>query len=255
MNCQACQELLHAYIDNELDLVRHLEMETHLAECATCGRACEQQQTLRSALGSPALRFEAPPGLRQRVRSALRQADRSLPALPTTLWPRLRAVAALVLVALGTGIVVRLASVPASEEPLAQGVFTAHARSLQADLTGHLTDIPSTDQHVVKPWFDGKVDYAVWVQDLKEHGYPLVGGRLDYLNDRPVAALVYQRRKHRINLFQWPAARQADTEPRLVRHRNYRLYHWVKGGMTYQVVSDLNDGELQAFVELVRTNS
>jgi anti-sigma factor RsiW len=255
VNCQACQEFLHAYLDSELDLVRHLEMETHLAECPACARDCEQQQTLRSTLRTAALRFEAPPGLQQRVRSSLRQADRRPPAFPTTLWPWLRAAAALLLVALGTGVAVRLASTPAADELLAHGVFSAHSRSLQADLTGHLTDIPSTDQHVVKPWFNGKVDYAVWVQDLKEHGFPLVGGRLDYLNDRPVAALVYERRQHRINLFQWPAPAQADTDPRLIRHRNYRLYYWIKGGMIYQVVSDLNDSDLRAFVELVRTNS
>jgi anti-sigma factor RsiW len=254
VNCQLCQEFLHAWLDSELDLVRHLEMETHLAECPTCARACEQQQALQSALRTAALRFEAPPGLRQSVRSSLRQADSGPRTFPMARWPVLRAAAALVLVALGTGVAVYLASTPASEDRLAQEVVSAHARSLQADLAGHLTDIPSTDQHEVKPWFDGKVDYAVQVHNLDQHGFPLVGGRLDYLNDRPVAALVYQRRKHRINLFQWPAARQADTAPRLVRQRNYRLYHWNKGGMTYQVVSDLNDAELQAFVELVRAN-
>jgi anti-sigma factor RsiW len=99
------------------------------------------------------------------------------------------------------------------------------------------------------------VNYAPWVEDLKGEGFPLVGGRLDYLDDRPVAALVYQRRKHRINLLQWPAAREADSAPRALRDRNYRLYHWTKAGMAYWVVSDLNDAELKTFVELVRTNS
>lgn len=119
-------------------------------------------------------------------------------------------------------------------------------------MANHLTDVLSSDQHTVKPWYDGKVDFAPLVVDLKEHGFPLFGGRLDYLENRPVAALVYQRQKHFINLFIWPATNAAPLEKKTFIRKGYNLIHWTDAGMTFWAVSDLNSSELHDFEELIK---
>ncbi len=168
-------------------------------------------------------------------------------------WWRSWAVPCLAAVALVTGTMLWLTprvSRRSQDDLLAQAVLASHVRSLMA---AHLTDVPSSDQHTVKPWFDGKLDFSPPVQDLSKEGFPLVGGRLDYLEDRPVAALVYQRRKHFINLFIWPALK--DAKQQTVMRQGYNLFHWTQSGMTYWAVSDVNSAELQEFVRLVQGQS
>jgi len=121
---------------------------------------------------------------------------------------------------------------------------SSHIRSLMAS---HLTDVASTDQHTVKPWFNGRLDFSPPVTDLATSGYPLIGGRLDYLRGRPVAALVYQRRKHLINVFTWPDERAADSETPPRTQKGYHVIHETHGGMAYWIVSDLNPEELSVF--------
>ena len=249
MNCHEAEALLHAYLDGELDVVNDVALTQHLDECPACAQAYHSQQALRTALRTSALAFPLPEHLPQRIRSAVRRASRTDTRARVWAWPWLRvgaAFAAGVLLMWGVG---SFQTGPAPEDLLMHEVIAGHTRSLMA---AHLTDVTSSDQHTVKPWFEGKLPFAPPVQDLAAQGFALVGGRLDYLGDRPVAALVYQRRQHIINLFLWPAT--SDTVPeetRRTRH-GYNLIHGTTAEMTYWVVSNLNMDELQEFVSLVQ---
>jgi anti-sigma factor RsiW len=254
VSCQETQDLIHGYVDGELDLVRSIEIERHIEGCELCSRARRTQQDLKRALQAVPLRFIAPHDLRRRIRSSLRKAGDAAPArhfflwLPTWRWAG--AVAALVLVAVMSWNLARVSRPPSGDELVAQEVIDSHVRSLMAN---HLEDVPSSDQHTVKPWFNGKLDFSPPVEDLAKEGFPLVGGRLDYLENRPVAALVYQRRKHFINLFIWPSTH--DSGQRAVMRQGYNLLHWTQSGMVFWAASDLNYSELQEFVKLIQQSA
>ena len=252
MNCHEIQDLLHGYLDDELDVVSSLAIERHLQDCALCAQTYSNYQALRAALRANALSFQAPPHLHKRVRSAVRRART---ADHTRLWgwswQWLGACAALALLTL---VLWRLWPIPlgvVTDGRLTQDLVSSHVRSL---MVSHLTDVTSADQHTVKPWFEGKLDFSPVVADLTAEGFPLVGGRLDYLDHRPVAALVYRRRQHVINLFIWPASRQVGAET-IRQYQGYTLQHWTAAGMTYWAVSDLNDSELREFVRLVQQHT
>jgi anti-sigma factor RsiW len=262
VNCQENNTLIHAHLDGELDLLSTLQLEAHLRECAACAQAYKNHQNLKSAMSSGSLYYKPPHNLAQRIHLALQEPNQtggrmSASALEVPgriTWWRSWAVACLAAsVALVVGTLLWLTprvSRPSQDDLLAQEVLAGHVRSLMA---AHLTDVPSSDQHTVKPWFDGKLDFSPSVQDLGKEGFPLVGGRLDYLEDRPVAALVYQRRKHFINLFIWPAPK--DARQQAVMRQGYNLLHWNQSGMTYWAVSDVNSAELQEFARLVQGQS
>jgi anti-sigma factor RsiW len=242
MSCQELQTMRDAYLDGELDLAHSLEIEKHLRECASCARAYDELRSLQMAMRSDALRFPLPPGLTRRVRSAVRRESGA--ALPLLRWRWLIPSISLGLVAI---IVAGLLfSRTSTDDLVASEVVAGHVRSLMA---GHLTDVASTDQHTVKPWFDGKLDFSPPVKDLTQQGFELIGGRLDYIANRPVAALVYQRRKHFVNVFIWPASTASDTKPTAQVRQGYNLVHWTAAGMTYWIVSDLNLAELQQFAQ------
>lgn len=241
--------LLHAYLDSELDLVRSLELEEHLKTCPDCAQVIWTQQTLRQGLRSANLYHRAPAGLEARVRAALARENKVVEMPRRNLWNWV-AVAAAILVAL----VLTWRMMPSflgrsRTDLLAQEVVASHIRSLQP---GHLLDVESTDQHTVKPWFNGKLDFSPPVKDFAEDGFPLIGGRLDYIDHRPAAALVYQRHKHFINVYVWPESETRDRPARLASSEGYNIAFWEHGGMYFCAVSDLNTSELQQFTQLLQ---
>jgi anti-sigma factor RsiW len=262
--CENRAQLLHAYLDGELDLVRNLEIEEHLKACEGCTRELHSLQTLRKAMGSADLYARAPQRLEERVRAMAagegavpRPSSTSavIPIRPTHRRPMLQwvAVAAAILVAFALGV----EFVPGvlnrrQTELVAQEVVASHIRSLQP---GHLYDVESTDQHTVKPWFDGKLDFSPPVRDLATEGFPLVGGRLDYIGHRDVAALVYQRRKHFINVFVWPESSDgvgdASAFERARFIDGYNVIGWRRGGMYLCAVSDVSAEDLHQFIQLL----
>jgi len=249
VNCHETQELLHAYLDGELDVVSDVALTHHMDECPECAQAYHSQQALRAALRTSALAFPPPEHLQQRIRSAVRRASQTNTRARVWAWPWLRVGAALAAGVLLMWGVESLRPGPALEDLLTQEIIAGHTRSLMAT---HLTDVTSSDQHTVKPWFEGKLPFAPPVQDWAAQGFPLIGGRLDYLGNHPVAALVYQRRQHMINLFLWPATPDGDHEETRRTRQGYNLIHWTTADMTYWAVSNLNMSELQEFVRLVQ---
>jgi len=247
MNHDEIRELLHAHVDGELDLVNARQIEQHLRACDECLRGEDQIRALREALTSDAPAYRAPARLRRNVRAALRrEANAEAKNFSFSFWPVLATGACFVALVLGLGLFQM--SRNSHERVLVDEVVANHVRSL---LATHLVDIPSSDQHTVKPWFDGKIDFAPEVRDFATSGFPLVGGRLDYLDGKSVAALVYQRNKHPINVFVAPASGTADTSPASLTRRGYNLLTWVNRDMRYWVVSDLNETELRQFANLL----
>ena len=248
MSCDEARELLHAFADGELDVVHHTKLEAHLAGCATCSAALEQILALRDSLAGARLTFEVPARLEDSVRTALRTADRARRAPERARLPFRRVLRGAALLAAGFLLGFMLRSSVVTEEPLVRDVVADHVRSL---MVNHLADVVSTDQHTVKPWFVGKLDFAPQVHDFAGAGFPLEGGRLDYLEGRPVAALVYKRRQHVINLFEWQAPGASDESVgRPATRQGYTVFRWTRAGTGYAVVSDLASLELEEFVRL-----
>jgi len=252
VNCHETQRWLTGYLDGELDLVNAVALEAHLKTCARCAQAHANQQALQAAIRGSRFYAPAPAGLQQRIQTSLRQADTSARAPLRVRWRWYSVALALACVAVLAWGLGRAWVVPAADDRLAMEVLNSHVRAL---LTDHLIDVVSSDRHTVKPWFAGKLDFSPSVEDLASQGYPLTGGRLDYLDGHPVAALVYQRQRHIINLFSWPAPLAGDTPAAIEERQGYNQIHWTQAGMTYWAVSDLNADELQAFVQLLRNQS
>jgi anti-sigma factor RsiW len=247
MNCHDAQAVLHGYLDGELDPSVSLNYEQHVGACPTCGKALAEQQALQAEMKADSLYFKTPAILRDRLRRSLKQQYRPEPVrFP---W-RLGAAAACVAFFIGLGfLLARFTFTPSAQERLTQEVASAHIRSLQAL---HIVDVPSTDRHEVKPWFNGKLDFAPPTPDQEKEGFPLVGGRLDYLGGRPVAAIVYSRREHLINLFIWPDSGSEPGDMQQVTRQGYHLVHWTKAGMNHWLVSDLDPMELKELAKRLR---
>lgn len=249
MNCNAARNLVHGYVDGQLEPGRVIGVEQHLGTCAACRQIYNEQSAVRSAVKQKADYFPASKALRARIRAALpadeteiKPAMRLRRPLRAPSWLTLGASLAFA-VMVTWGLAVHLA-VPPESDRLVGEIVSGHVRSLMAD---HLADVASSDQHTVKPWFSGKVDFSPPVVDLAASGFPLVGGRLDYLDGRPVAALVYRRREHVINLFVWPVPDGKERSPQTWSKQGFHLVGWARSGMSFWAVSDLNSQELGEF--------
>jgi len=250
LNCTEARALLEVYADGELELPRAVALELHLAGCRECAALLHERQGLRRAVRTHAPYHRAPAALRARLHAALpAQAAAPQARTPKTTASLRRwsgALAAALALAIGINLIYLAQR---SDDTLANEVLAGHLRSLQA---AHLADVNSTDQHTVKPWFAGKLDFSPPVHDLADAGFPLTGGRLDYLDRRDVAALVYRRHQHIINLYVWPADSIVERGSSHRTRDGYNLLHWTAEGDVWWAVSDLNIEELREFEARLR---
>ena len=230
MSC-ATTPLVALLVDGELDARSTLEVSAHLETCAECRREQSAILSLRSGL----TRHELPAASRARILRLAR---------PRRAWRVAASVAAL-----AAAVAVGVFAVPRAPS-LDDEIVAAHVRSLQVN---HLTDVVSTDQHTVKPWFQGKLDFGVPVRDYAPQGFPLVGGRLEYVRGQPAAAVVYKHGQHAINLFVWPD--NGSEAPRAGQRRGFNEVRWTAGGLSYWLVSDVSPADLQKLAELIRQSS
>jgi anti-sigma factor RsiW len=243
MTCAPVESLLEPYLDEELDGVQRVQVAEHLAGCSSCAERHARLLELRTAIRAHAPYYPAPAGLRERIRLSVRQANRPA-AAP---WRRLAIAATILLTVSAAWNIALFRSRTSGASVLAKEILTSHVRSLMGT---HLLDVPSSDQHTVKPWFNGKLDFSPDVRDFAAQGFPLIGGRVDYVGDRPVAALVYQRRQHIINVFTWPSPSTGGATE--LAANGYHILNWNSGGMAWWAVSDLNTGELRQFRSLYK---
>ena len=247
MTCDEAEILLHALIDGELDAGHAREVEQHVAGCKRCTAALADYRAMSAAIAGADLRYTAPASLRERIEASLPQPKSAdvvpLPSRRSVLRGFAMGSAVSALAATGlVAIVLR----NDDEQRIESEVVSAHLRSLQA---GHLIDVVSTDQHTVKPWFNGKLDVSPPVIDLTAQGFTLIGGRLDYLDARAIGAVVYKRRQHVINLF---VAQTASTErkpAKMETMQGFSVLRWSEQGMNFWAVSDIGADELNEFGE------
>ena len=247
MQCDEVRPRLEAYIDGELGERDREQLHDHLADCPECGAEAAALQRLRDGIRQAAPSHRAPEAFRSQIRSALRQqaATSARRVRPAPGWLAYAA-SLLLAVALGSGGTLLITG-ERQQAAIANELIDSHLRSL---LGNHLTDVASSDQHTVKPWFAGRSDVSPPAVDLAASGFPLVGGRLDLIAGKPVPALVYRRREHVINVFVLPASR-SELGPTLTR-RGYSLRHWKEGDLGFWAVSDAAGSELAEFEQVFR---
>jgi anti-sigma factor RsiW len=252
MQCRDARELVSAFIDGEVASERERSVATHLASCRECSALAEDYRKIGRQLSAS---YEpAPPGVAAKIRArfAVEEATPSIPDrhVRRPEWSSWMRHAAVLLLACGLSAVGTWPAIQSLEQraDLEREVVAAHVRSLLQEST---TQIASSDRHTVKPWFAGRLDFAPAVKDTTAAGFPMAGGRLDLIHDRRVAAVVYKRRQHVINVFMWPAEGAEDAGPRLNALKGYNALAWTAGGINYWAVSDLNAAELGALQKLL----
>jgi anti-sigma factor RsiW len=256
MNHEQAENLLPAYIDKELSLSESADFEQHLNACAECQNTYKELTNAIGMVKNSAVYFEATPQFAKRLEASLPQELPSKNAKNSWFdWSQawlgngvsksaiVTSCAALIL---STSLFL---ATPSAQQKLVDELTASHVRSLQAD---HLSDVISTDQHTVKPWFNGKLDFAPPTIDLAKTGFPIEGGRLDYINGKTVAVIVYRHNKHPINLYIWPSTAH-DSSARTSIHNGYNLAYWVANGMTHWAVSDLETEKLINFSKAIQT--
>jgi anti-sigma factor RsiW len=244
--CREVEELLSAFVDGELEPAVSKSVRDHADGCAACRQRLANLESIRQMVRR-APYYQAPDALRARLtHSQTRPIARS----QLLAWA-----AAVVMVASLSGSILivrsskRSAQAVDAVDVIAQEVVSSHVRAMMGE---HLFDVRSTDQHTVKPWFLGKLDFSPPVTDLAQAGFPLTGGRLDYVAGHPVAALVYTRGQHTINVFVWPESSDSIRSPDARAIRGFHVRHWTHGGMSYWAVSDVNDADLDQFVRALQ---
>lgn len=245
MSACADQELLlGGLIDNELDAANIAMVEAHVARCEGCREELERLQSVRNLLRQDGVRHSAPESLTRRIAAMPELAPKAANDNRILRW-------------LGPGVAGALAaslamvtlSPPNADTIVDQEIVSSHVRSLQP---GHLTDVQTTNQHIVKPWFNGKIDFSPPVPELADAGFPLAGGRLDSLDGRTVAAIVYHRRLHTVNLYVWPAK---DAAERSFVKDGFAVTEWSRNGLRYAAVSDIPAAEVKQFHQLFERRS
>ncbi|MFA6220448.1 MAG: anti-sigma factor [Erythrobacter sp.] len=247
-SCTRREPALNALFDGELDGLNAAEVEAHARACPTCGAYLATLSDVRDAMASTMLSEAAPAALHQRIEAlvAMPTANGIAPK-PQTTRRYLPWIGGGVVGALAASLALMVDTPQFNGPDLPDQLIAGHIRSLQAS---HLTDVLTSDRHVVRPWFNGRLDFSPPVVDLAQQGFPLVGGRLDYVDDRPVAALVYRRRLHTINLFIRRAPDKESPLPATLRRHTYGLEHWVVGDLEYWAVSDVDEADLVSFHRL-----
>ena len=241
-----CEEtLLHALVDSELDAGHAREVEGHVASCGRCAAQLRDYRGMHEAMSTPGMCYRAPEGLRGRIETAMPTTTLSAPRAGAPSRRSLMrgfAMGSVVSTALAACLVLFVVHAE-QDQRIVGDVVSAHLRSLQGD---HLIDVVSTDQHTVKPWFNGRLGVAPPVIDLTPQGFTLIGGRLDYVDGRPVAAIVYKRRAHVINLFVSQTAGSAGGAT-MERLQGFTVWSWARSDLSFRAVSDINAEELQEF--------
>lgn len=261
MNCEQANDLIGALRDGELPADERRAVQAHVETCRACRAMLADYDRIGRALRVQG-RQSAPPGLADRIRATLERADdaatspvplaRAMPRL-SGLRPALRtfarrAGAIAATCALSVAVTWWVMTGLDQSDRIEREILNAHVRSLLQDST---VQVASSDQHTVRPWFAGRIDFAPAVKDLKVEGFPLAGGRLDYIGERRVGALVYKRNLHVINVFLWPATSSTPSAPRISARHGYNLLSWDQDGVTYWAISDLNAGELRELQRLL----
>ena len=244
-DCKEVCELLPTYADGELDAARARELERHLSSCASCAAQLSELRALKKAVITHPPYHRMPGDFRARLRASLPREVRERPPRRQPWLSLGAALAAGIALTLGTNVFFASRGVT---DQLSDELVACHVRSLLAD---HLSDVASSDRHTVKPWFVGKLDFAPPVRDLAPD-FPLIGGRLDYINGHNVAALIYKHRAHTINLFVWPAQSATNTDAQPMARKGYNLVHWTSDGMNWWAVSDADAATLASFAQTLR---
>jgi len=245
MDCTQTRNYMHAHLDRELDPVAAAGVEAHMRTCAACAQAYATQTALRKAVKKQAAYFSAPAALAARIRAQVDAAGGpARKKTPRWNWfPLGAAIAATAVITWTAAVQMESGS---HDERIGEQVIAGHARAV---LTNHVIEVASSDQHTVKPWLSSSLDFSPSVSDLATAGFPLAGGRLDYIDSRPVAALVYRHRQHVIDLFVWPDTKAARSSMRASSKQGFNMLHWTDAGMTFWAISDVNAEDLKTFAE------
>jgi anti-sigma factor RsiW len=251
MRCPDCRDALGSYVDGELLPQEEQEVRDHIARCAECSQEYEALVSTIRTIKEGLVRHSAPDVLKARIRSSLAASNAEPRAAQSTRvkpvsrrWMQFAA-AGIAIAVISSGLTVLATRSSSTADVAERALLDSHIRSL---MSGHLIDVASSDQHNVKPWFNGRLDMSPTVPDLASAGFVLTGGRLDYVDKHPVAAVVYMRRGHVINVYSWPVARAADEGKRESTENGYHLIRWRTDGIELWAVSDLNVPELEQFV-------